>query len=268
MEEEEYTRSEIMKDLDVNHIENIENLQQKIELYKETLNALKNHDATDELNRLNMKINDTKQSMKAMNHQQEIELKKYAYEVSMLTEQLDTLNQTVHELIEKVSTIIEEKNQIQPKTKRPTTQTPATPASNIPSFQQLQQLLADTPLIESPLPETNVEKERPIRREIQNNRFPISSQINNSKAKSRQSMHNFNKPSAQKKFSVTLDSTNVSPLQTEIKSHPIPEEPPIVESFIEEEELFKEEPVQEPIQEPVPTQPKEASSFLNFFRKK
>lgn len=263
-----------MNDLDLNHIQNIESLQQKIESYKETLNALKNNDVTDELNHLKKKMNDTEQLMETMNHQQEIEFKKYTDEISMLSEQLYALNQTVYELIEKVSTFIEGTKQIQPETERSTTKLPTTkPAtsSNIPSFQQLHQLLADPQPFENSLPETNEEKNIKMNeKNFQNNHFPTSSPISKPKARLRQSMHNFNMPSAKKKFSVILDSMAVSPFHTDMKPPPIPEEPQIseepqtVENFVKEEVLFEEEP----ITKPSPTNQKETSSLLNFFRKR
>lgn len=251
----------MMKDQDVNHIENIEDLQKKIEYYKETLHALNNQDTTDELNRLNMKINDIEQSITEVYQQQKIELEKYVMEVSMLTEQLNTLHQTVYELTEKVSTFIEEKSQMESKTKHSTQ--PSTPTTSIPSFQQLQQLLTDAPPIEHAPPKRNETKE------IQNNHFPIASQINKPNTRSRQSMHHLNRPSAQKKFSVTLDSANVSPFQNDVNSSPVADNPPVVENPSIVESFAKEELlVEEPFSEPAPMQSKETPSILNFFRKR
>lgn len=255
-----------MKNININDSQNIEHLQQKIADYKKTLNALKNNDSTEELNHLKQKVDHTEQLIKTMNERQEIEFKKYEQEVSMLSEQLNTLNQTVYEITKKLSNFTNNNVNSKPEPTTPkSTTVKSSTLENIPSFRQLQRLHAQHRPIENPPSEPD--RGKPVNfseKHFQNNQFPTSLPIRTSKTQLQSSVHRFNTPSANNKFSVTLNSRNIVPPIMETAPPPKIEEHTTVEQLVKEENHFENEAKTIP----QPLKNKETSSLLNFFRKR
>lgn len=278
-----------MDEANLNSMQDIKKLQQKVKDYKDTLTTLKNGYPTDELNHLQEKFNATEKLIEGMRESQNSTFEKHENDISTLAEQLGALNQTIFALTEKISSIIEtahhNESALEVKEESITTKSHSS-TSDFPSFKKLQKLLTEPYLIESnhsELKQAGIEQKiENNKKTIQINRFSNTSPAIPSFKTVQKGTHHLNKPTTQRKFSVKLNSTNIPPLSNSFSEHENFESLTNVTKDLESPNIPPAENVNttvsttEPLIEKTPeeaeieTSPtaKEGMSLLNFFRKK
>lgn len=183
-----------MHENSVNPKEDFKKLQQKVEDYKEILTALKNEQVKEEVQYFTEQLSKIEKQIETTDHQQNLKMQKQEEEITSLSTQVASLHETVLELTEKLAATLEVVHQDQDPS-RQTKERPNSSMAKVPSFKQLQNLSIEA---------QSVEKREPV------NSKPISpkNRLARPTITSQKGRPNFNKPSAEKKFSVKLASMN------------------------------------------------------------
>lgn len=253
----------------VSATEDFKKLQQKVKEYKEILATLKNEHSKGEQQYFTEQVAKLEKQIETTHQEQNLKIQKQEEEMTILSTQVTSLHETVLELTEKLAAALETVHQNQGPSRK-TKERPNSSIAKMPSFKQLQNLSIESQSIEKNEPVNNKQirpKNRPSRP--------------NQKGRS-----DFNKPSAEKKFSVKLASMSDFSLPHSVTNHDAThlktndtlnkEASQDTEKTSNQEarspkddQLDNEQAIDSPAQMVEPSsQNNISSSFLNFFRKK
>lgn len=208
-----------MGDARIYSAQTIEELQQEVNTYKETLSALKNGNSVEEILFKNKDFAYFKEKTRALetliesiHEKQNKRIDTYKKEISTLSEQIEALHLVVEELTKKntKATSKDSKNLTPkpPTAKRKTTSEPTEePQHVIPSYQQLQKMVTQAQSIEDLQDGTAQETNRNQQKELQNPSFHNTQPLN----KNRKPFNNLNEP-ATKRISYKFNNINAYPL--------------------------------------------------------